>query len=338
MEAVQNLVQWAVGGVRRMPLGMWIYMVFLAYLYKRMMRDFLGVGTKRKSVLGKKSVDMTKEEEAVSHCVVDPKNIVVGFDDVGGLDEVKETLREMIVWPFQHPELFQPGSLRSPPKGVLLYGPPGTGKTMLAKALAKEVNGYFFEVRVEDLFSKWVGESEKMAGAIFSLARKLEPAVIFIDEIDSLLGSRCDSDSQVYTHTKTIFMTNWDGVSTDPTHRIVVVGATNRHHSLDDAIIRRMPIRREVPYPESGARETILRVLLANESLAPDVDLAALALVCDGYSGSDLKEMCKVAVMEPMKAVIRAKTASTPTILAPGHITDAHFRIAMKKVGASQHF
>jgi ATPase family AAA domain-containing protein 1 len=200
---------------------------------------------------------------------------------------------------------------------------------LLARALAKEIHGHFLDVRVEKLFTKWVGDSEKMASAVFSLARKLSPCVIFVDEIDALLSSRSESDSAVYTHAKTIFLTNWDGLlqsgqarkegslSGEEAPRIIVVGATNRPNILDDAIVRRMPIRIEVGLPDVTARRDILSILLEKD-LSGNEDsskvLSAVALRTDRFTGSDLRELCRVAAMAPLRKVMRKEVTTLPLL------------------------
>lgn len=303
----------------------YLYIGVILYMYRRMSWDFLGMGTRSTKILGKK-VSLTKEEKMLADNIVDPASIRETFDQVGGLEKAKELLKEHVVWPFQHPEYFSTGGLRSHPTGVLLYGPPGTGKTLLARALAKEINGHFLDVRVEKLFTKWVGDSEKLSAAVFTLARKLSPCIIFVDEVDALLSSRNESDSAVYTHAKTIFLTNWDGLiqheqgssgKSDDAPRILVVGATNRPNTLDDAIVRRMPIRIEVSLPDVAARRDILSILLAKD-LRNDNDsgkiLSAVALRTDRFTGSDLRELCRVTAMAPLRKLMRNEVESLPPL------------------------
>lgn len=329
-------VQAALNNTRRVPMFVWIYLGVILYLYRRMTRDFLGMGTRRKHILGRIKLDLTKEEETLADSIVDPKDLSDTFSDIGGLDDAKKLLTEHVVWPFSHPELFPAGSLRSHPTGVLLYGPPGTGKTMLARAIAKELNGYFLEVRIEKLFTKWVGDSEKLAAAVFSLARKLGSCVIFIDEVDSLLSQRTDADSTVYNHAKTIFLTQWDGlVQNDERSKIIVVGATNRPKSLDEAIVRRMPIRVPIPLPDVNSRRDILSLVLRKDLdgvVAADRLLSAVAKRTEGYSGSDLKELCKAAVMGPLRKVMNKSAATLPPL------DMSHFDEALQTVRPSSQF
>ncbi|GJM95487.1 hypothetical protein PR202_ga12227 [Eleusine coracana subsp. coracana] len=227
------------------------------------------------------------------------------FEDIGALDIVKDTLKELVMVPLQRPELFCKGQLRKPLKGILLFGPPGTGKTMLAKAVATEAGANFINVSMSTITSKWLGEGEKYVKAIFSLASKLSPAVIFIDEVDSLLGKRESSgEHEAMRKMKNEFMINWDGLRTKEQERVLVLGATNRPFDIDEAVIRRFPRRLMVGLPDASNREKILRVILSKEELATDVDFESLANMTDGYSGSDLKNLCVTAATCPVREVL----------------------------------
>jgi SpoVK/Ycf46/Vps4 family AAA+-type ATPase len=334
---------------QRVPIYFWVYLAIVGYIYKRMLREFLGIGTKNCRIIGRVTLALSREEELLSSSVIDPANLQDTFETVGGLAEVKAALTESVVWPYRHPDLLASAGVGGAlPTGVLLYGPPGTGKTLLARALAKELNCYFIDVSVDKLFSKYVGESEKLAAAVFSLAHKLRDCVIFIDEIDALLSSRgagnSDSDGPaVYTHAKTIFMTKWDGLATAAQQqargadgapgKVLVLGATNRMDVLDDAILRRLSVRLEVPLPCREARESILRIQLAgiNAILLDDAAAAqevqarqvqgaeykplvvsASDVVSDVsrdlvyYTGSDIRELCKAALMISFRGKVQA--------------------------------
>ena len=188
-----------------------------------------------------------------------PEDIPITFEDIGGLDGIISSLQESIIAPLCFPDLFSGTSgLLGAPKGVLLYGPPGTGKTMLAKALAKESGATFINMHVSTLTNKWFGESNKLVSALFGLARKLQPTIVFIDEIDSFLRERASSDHEAMAMMKAEFMTLWDGL-TSSTDRILVLGATNRPADIDAAILRRMPKRyavSSVSYTHLRAHET----------------------------------------------------------------------------------
>ncbi|KAG2559127.1 hypothetical protein PVAP13_8NG317500 [Panicum virgatum] len=237
--------------------------------------------------------------------VIPPNDIGVTFDDIGALENVKDTLKELVMLPLQRPELFCKGQLTKPCKGILLFGPPGTGKTMLAKAVATEAGANFINISMSSITSKWFGEGEKFVKAVFSLASKIAPSVIFIDEVDSMLGRRENpGEHEAMRKMKNEFMVNWDGLRTKDKERVLVLGATNRPFDLDEAVIRRFPRRLMVNLPDASNREKILKVILAKEELGPDVDLDSLANMTDGYSGSDLKNLCVTAAHYPIREIL----------------------------------
>ncbi|KAG1338695.1 ATPase family AAA domain-containing protein 1 [Cocos nucifera] len=237
--------------------------------------------------------------------VIPPNDIGVTFDDIGALENVKDTLKELVMLPLQRPELFCKGQLTKPCKGILLFGPPGTGKTMLAKAVATEAGANFINVSMSSITSKWFGEGEKYVKAVFSLASKIAPSVVFVDEVDSMLGRRENpGEHEAMRKMKNEFMVNWDGLRTKDKERVLVLAATNRPFDLDEAVIRRLPRRLMVNLPDASNREKILRVILAKEDLAPNVDLEALASMTDGYSGSDLKNLCVAAAHRPIREIL----------------------------------
>ncbi|XP_073113894.1 uncharacterized protein [Elaeis guineensis] len=237
--------------------------------------------------------------------VIPPNDIGVTFDDIGALENVKDTLKELVMLPLQRPELFCKGQLTKPCKGILLFGPPGTGKTMLAKAVATEAGANFINVSMSSITSKWFGEGEKYVKAVFSLASKIAPSVVFVDEVDSMLGRRENpGEHEAMRKMKNEFMVNWDGLRTKDKERVLVLAATNRPFDLDEAVIRRLPRRLMVNLPDASNREKILRVILAKEDLALNVDLEALANMTDGYSGSDLKNLCVAAAHRPIREIL----------------------------------
>ncbi|GLT35745.1 hypothetical protein SLA2020_101720 [Shorea laevis] len=251
--------------------------------------------------LGRPIIHTTPYEDVIISDVVNPDHIDVGFELVGGLDRIKESLYELVILPLRRPELFAYGKILSPPRGVLMYGPPGTGKTMLAKAIAKESGAVFINVRLPKLMSKWFGDAQKLVAAVFSLAYKLQPAIIFIDEVDSFLGQRRDSDHQAVASMKTEFMSLWDGFTTDQNARVMVLAATNRPADLDEAILRRFSHTFEVGIPACSDREKILKVILKDETLDGNIDFNHIARLCEGYTGSDLLELCKQAAYLPLR-------------------------------------
>ena len=165
------------------------------------------------------------------------------FDDIGALDDIKESLEELVMFPLQRPEIFK-GGLLKPCRGILLFGPPGTGKTMLAKAMANEAGASFINVSMSTITSKWFGEDEKNVRALFTLAAKISPTIIFVDEVDSMLGQRLEfGEDCSMRKIKNEFMTHWDGLLTKAGERVLVLAATNRPFDLDEAIIRRFDHR-----------------------------------------------------------------------------------------------
>uniref|UniRef100_A0A804MVZ4 AAA+ ATPase domain-containing protein n=1 Tax=Zea mays TaxID=4577 RepID=A0A804MVZ4_MAIZE len=263
----------------------------------------------------KKSLkDVVTENEFEKRLLVDvipPNDIGVTFDDIGALENVKDTLKELVMLPLQRPELFCKGQLTKPCKGILLFGPPGTGKTMLAKAVATEAGANFINISMSSITSKWFGEGEKYVKAVFSLASKIAPSVIFIDEVDSMLGRRENpGEHEAMRKMKNEFMVNWDGLRTKDKERVLVLGATNRPFDLDEAVIRRFPRRLMVNLPDASNREKILKVILAKEELGSDVDLDSLANMTDGYSGSDLKNLCVTAAHYPIREILEKEKKS----------------------------
>ncbi|XP_013611410.1 PREDICTED: uncharacterized protein LOC106318103 isoform X2 [Brassica oleracea var. oleracea] len=281
--------------------------------------------------------------------VIPPSDIGVSFDDIGALENVKDTLKELVMLPLQRPELFDKGQLTKPTKGILLFGPPGTGKTMLAKAVATEAGANFINISMSSITSKWFGEGEKYVKAVFSLASKIAPSVIFVDEVDSMLGRRENpGEHEAMRKMKNEFMINWDGLRTKDRERVLVLAATNRPFDLDEAVIRRLPRRLMVNLPDATNRSKILSVILAKEEIGPDVDLEAIANMTDGYSGSDLKNLCVTAAHLPIREILekekKEKTAAeaenrpTPplyscTDIRPLTMTD--FKAAHEQVCAS---
>ncbi|CAI9297175.1 unnamed protein product [Lactuca saligna] len=278
-------------------------------------------GTLNESKSSKKTLkDVATENEFEKRLlseVIPPNDIGVSFDDIGALETVKDTLKELVMLPLQRPELFCKGQLTKPCKGILLFGPPGTGKTMLAKAIATEAGANFINISMSSISSKWFGEGEKYVKAVFSLASKIAPSIVFVDEVDSMLGRRENpGEHEAMRKMKNEFMMNWDGLRTKDRERVLVLGATNRPFDLDEAVIRRLPRRLMVNLPDATNREKILRVILAKEELGPDVDLQAVANMTDGYSGSDLKNLCVAAAHYPIREILEKEKKEKAAALA----------------------
>ncbi|OIT02167.1 PREDICTED: ATPase family AAA domain-containing protein 1-like [Nicotiana attenuata] len=263
--------------------------------------------------LGRPLIQTNPYEDVIACDVVNPDHIDVEFDSIGGLESIKQALYELVILPMRRPELFSHGKLLGPQKGVLLYGPPGTGKTMLAKAIAKESGAVFINVRISNLMSKWFGDAQKLVSAVFSLAYKLQPAIIFIDEVDSFLGQRKTSDHEALTNMKTEFMALWDGFTTDQNARVMVLAATNRPSELDEAILRRLPQAFEIGFPDHRERIEILKVILRGERVEDNIDYDRIASLCDGYTGSDLLELCKKAAYFPIRDLLNDEKNGKPS-------------------------
>ncbi|KAJ3242446.1 hypothetical protein HDU81_003152 [Chytriomyces hyalinus] len=255
-----------------------------------------------------KDLDLNEHEQIIASEVVHPDDINVSFKDIGGLDPIISSLKETVIYPLVYPQLFTSeasGGLLGAPKGVLLYGPPGTGKTMLAKALATESRATFINLPLSTLTEKYFGESQKLVRALFTFARKVEPCIVFIDEIDSFLRERRSADHEATSMMKAEFMSQWDGLSTTKQSRVLIMGATNRPDDIDKAILRRMPKRFEIGLPNTEQRDRILRLLLKNVSLSSHFSFQTLVARTTGLSGSDLKELCRSAAMTPVREAIR---------------------------------
>ncbi|XP_062282915.1 spastin-like [Scomber scombrus] len=224
----------------------------------------------------------------------------VRFEDVAGQDLAKQALQEIVILPALRPELFT--GLRAPARGLLLFGPPGNGKTMLAKAVAVESNATFFNISAASLTSKYVGEGEKLVRALFSVAREMQPSIIFIDEVDSLLCERREGEHDASRRLKTEFLIEFDGVQSGGDDRVLVMGATNRPQELDEAVLRRFSKRVYVALPMEQTRLKLLKNLLGKHgNPLSHRELSQLARMTDGYSGSDLTSLAKDASLGPIR-------------------------------------
>ncbi|MHB8546794.1 MAG: CDC48 family AAA ATPase [Nitrosotalea sp.] len=256
----------------------------------------------------------------------------VAWDDVGGLDSLKEEVREAVEWPMKHAEAFAYANIISP-KGILMYGPPGTGKTLIAKAVASTTESNFISIKGPELLSKWVGESEKGIREVFRKARQAAPCIIFLDEIDSLAPSRGSggSDSNVTERVVSQILTELDGL--EELHNVVVIGATNRLDIVDAALLRpgRFDIIIEVPLPDKKGRENIFKIHTKKKPLAADLDFKKLVEQTDGYSGAEIESICNRAAMSAVRQYVAKKGKDVKTI----KITQDDFQKAFEKVKSS---
>ncbi len=253
------------------------------------------------------------------------------FDDVGGLEEAKETLREAIEWPLSYAELFE-RTATDPPSGVLLHGPPGTGKTLLARAVANESGVNFIHVAGPELLDRYVGESEKAVRKVFERARQSAPSIVFFDEIDAIAAERGDSH-EVTERVVSQLLTELDGLADNP--NLVVLAATNRKGALDRALIRpgRLETHVEVPAPDEAARRAILEVHTREKPLGEGVDLDALAADLEGYTGADLASLCRTASMRAIREMATEYGPEEATRRAGEiRIREEHFAAARESV------
>ncbi|XP_069679012.1 fidgetin-like protein 1 isoform X2 [Periplaneta americana] len=257
----------------------------------------------------------------------------VTWDDIAGLEFAKATIQEVVVWPLLRPDIFT--GLRRPPKGILLFGPPGTGKTLIGKCIASQSHSTFFSISASSLTSKWIGDGEKMVRALFAVARCHQPAVVFIDEIDSLLTQRSDTEHESSRRIKTEFLVQLDGAATGEEDRILVIGATNRPQELDEAARRRLVKKLYIPLPEFPARRQIVDRLMSDENHnLTEEDVHEIATLTDGYSGADMKNLCQEASLGPIRSLgfIEIQHIS-PDQVRPVTVSD--FKSALNRVRAS---
>ncbi|XP_010514399.1 PREDICTED: fidgetin-like protein 1 [Camelina sativa] len=242
--------------------------------------------------------------EHVSNEIMD-RDPNVRWDDIAGLEHAKKCVTEMVIWPLLRPDIFK--GCRSPGKGLLLFGPPGTGKTMIGKAIAGEAKATFFYISASSLTSKWIGEGEKLVRALFGVASFRQPAVIFVDEIDSLLSQRkSDGEHESSRRLKTQFLIEMEGFDSG-SEQILLIGATNRPQELDEAARRRLTKRLYIPLPSSEARAWIIQNLLKKDGLftLSDDDMNIICNLTEGYSGSDMKNLVKDATMGPLREALK---------------------------------
>jgi transitional endoplasmic reticulum ATPase len=232
----------------------------------------------------------------------------VHWKEVGGLDRIKNELVQSVEWPLKKPEVFKRMGIK-PPRGILLYGPPGCGKTLLARAVATESEANFISVKGPEIFSKWVGESEKAIREVFRKARTAAPAIIFFDELDSIIPRRGAgySDSGATERVISQLLTEMDGI--ESLQNVVVIAATNRPDILDPAVMRPGRFDRliDVPAPDSKALMQIFKIHARDMPLSKDVDLQEIAVKAKGYSGADVEALCREAAMNALRDSIDAK-------------------------------
>ncbi len=267
----------------------------------------------------------------------------VQWNDVGGLEEVKEELKEAIEWPLKHADLFAQADIM-PPRGLLLFGPPGTGKTMIAKAVASTSEANFISIKGPELLSKWVGESEKGIREVFRKARQAAPCVVFFDELDSVAPRRSGGeagDSRVAERIVSQLLTEMDGL--EDLKGVVVIGATNRPDIVDEALLRpgRFDRMLEIPLPNNEARKEILKIHTAKKPIDKTISIEKLVELTNGYSGADIAAMVNAAAMSAIRELVTnkqipnesaAKELDKKKQQVSLTISFKHFEAAVKKI------
>ena len=253
----------------------------------------------------------------------------VTWDDVGGLESLKEELYEAVEWPLKHKEAFEYTDVATP-KGILLYGPPGTGKTLIAKAVAHTSESNFISIKGPELLSKWVGESEKGVREVFRKARQAAPCIIFLDELDSLAPSRSSgsSDSNVTERVVSQLLTEIDGL--EELHDVIIICSTNRVDLIDSALLRPGRFDRiiEVPLPDIKGRENIFKIHTRKKPLVEGIDFAKLVQLTNGFSGAEIEGLCNRAAMSSIRRYVDKKEKSVKSI----KITQEDLENAIKKM------
>lgn len=285
--------------------------------------------------------DLTPAERRMASTLVDPETISTTLDSIGGLADQIDLVWRSVVVPLQFADAFHANNcLARPPRGVLLQGQPGTGKTLMAKAIAKEGGAHMFNVSLANLEHKYFGESSKNVRALYSLADRLAPSVVFIDELDGLMRTRTGDEQSFVYGLKTELMATIDGLESS-TRPVITVAATNTSRSIDAAFKRRLPLVIRFELPDERARATILRISCAAQHLAlSDEQLAALAALTPGASGSDLSEVVRLVLDERQKLLLaddafRARLLAGEPLELPA-ATDAMLDAAVDRWAAAK--
>lgn len=256
----------------------------------------------------------------------------VHWSDIGGLEEAKQALREAVEWPIMYPEAFEAVGIR-PPRGVLLYGPPGTGKTMIARAVATESQLNFISIKGPELMSKWVGESERAVREVFRKAKQAAPALIFFDEIDSIVPARDSGrDSHVTERVVSQLLTELDGLV--ELKDVVVLAATNRPDLIDPSLLRpgRFDRMIYIPMPDLAARKKIFEIYMRRMPVADDVDIDDLAARTEGYTGADIEMICREAGMLALREKIQPGIKRESLLLEQIQVKRDHFERAYQNI------
>ena len=282
----------------------------LTKIYENRAKEYIGrakalnkinknnLNSKNNTNRGEQSDQNSELDQNIEASIVS-ENPDITLNDVAGLEAVKRSLREAIVLPLKRPDLFT-GS-RQPWRGILLHGPPGCGKTMIAKATAGDIDATFFNVSAATLVSKWMGESEKLVKRLYEVAKEKQPSIIFIDEVDSLTQSRTENENDAMRRVKTQLLASMEGLASNKEDRVVTIGATNVPWEIDSAFRRRFQRRIYVPLPDEEARKIIFQINSKGIELDKNIDFKKLSSKTNEYTGSDIANICREAIMAPIR-------------------------------------
>jgi len=314
----------------------------LSKIYENRAKEYIGRAKTLNKLIktqipNKSSKNPSSSEENSEYDKVLESSIVsetpdLTLDDVAGLEDVKRSLREAIVLPLKRPDLFT-GS-RQPWRGILLHGPPGCGKTMIAKATAGDIKATFFNISAAVLVSKWLGESEKLVKRLYELAKEKQPSIIFIDEVDSLTQSRSENENDAMRRVKTQLLSSMEGISSNKDDRVVTIGATNVPWEIDSAFRRRFQRRIYVPLPDEKARKIIFEINSRGIELDKSIDFKKLSQITNDYTGSDIANICREAIMAPIRELDSTNMIDDSSIKAR-EVTHNDYTNALKNVSKS---
>ena len=257
------------------------------------------------------SEEAERKQDILETILTEKPNVKWG--DVADLRDAKQALREAVIIPTLRPDLFQSKTRRAW-RGILLFGPPGCGKTMIAKAVATECEATFLSIDAASIMSKWLGESERLVKELFNVARENQPAIVFVDEVDSIASTRTGEEIGGERRVKTQFLKEMDGVSTKADDKILVLGATNRPWDIDEAFRRRFEKRIYLPMPDLDARTELFKIYVKEIEVDQDFNADKLVEATDSYTGSDIAMICREASMQPIRELDSSGKITDPSV------------------------